>query len=225
MANICMPGMTMAGCRAFAASSINHLVSPGATVLPPGVRDMLLIALGLSFLGLVLFLCRLAWHRQIPRYRWTSEWLGHGGAHAVGMILMTTLMLGWVSTIGPAWAYLIIYGALALVFALHALVAGEAAIRTDDLWHVFVQLSMVYMFGILGQSPAVALTAAFLVFYGALTVDGLRDALQKAGPDAALRGDRAPARAAGTIGHLAISVSMVIMFVVMQWPALFSGAA
>lgn len=219
-----MPGMTMPGCRQMAGPSGFHLFTPGSAALSFEMRAALLSALGLAALGLIMFLWRLLWHRRISGFRWGSDWLGHGGAHAVGMLLMTTLMLGWASTIGPLWAYVATFGALALLFAVGAVVARDQARRTDDLWHVFVQLSMVYMFGILWLGPVVALTAAFLVFYGAFTAGQVREALREAGPDARLRDDHGPGRLAGTIGHLAISGSMVVMFVVMQWPALFHAA-
>jgi hypothetical protein len=85
----------------------------------------LLSAVGLAALGLIMFFWRLAMHEQIPRYPWITDWLGHGGAHAAGMILMATVMLGWVSRIGPRWAYLLAYGALAILFALRTVMARE----------------------------------------------------------------------------------------------------
>jgi len=185
----------------------------------------LLSSLCLAVLGLTLFLWRVRWRRQISGYRWVTDWLGHGGTHAVGMILMAALMLGWAPAIGPPWAYLIGYGALTLFFALRGVMARDVTSRSDGLRHAFVQLSMVYMFGVVWQGPVVALTAGFLVFYGAVSADHVRHAAQSFGPDAVLRGDCGPGRAAGTLGHLAISCSMVIMFITMQWPALFRGSA
>jgi Domain of unknown function (DUF5134) len=222
----CMPGMTMPGCNGGSqGSSLSDLVTGGPASLAPGVRAAMLVVLGLALLGLMLFLWRLVRRRQIAGYDWVTDWLGHGGAHAVGMILMVTLVLGWLPSIGPAWVYLTGYAGLALLFGARVVAARDPSSRTDDLWHVFAQLSMVYMFGMLWVGPVVVLTAAFLVLYVALTVDRVLRAVREAGPDAALRSDRRHAGVAGTIGHLAISGSMMAMFVVMQWPAALGGTA
>ena len=212
----CMPGMVMPGCSdGSTGSSIGHLA------VTPGIRSALLVVLGLALLGLLLFLWRLWRHRLVNGYPWVADWLGHGGVHAVGMILMSTLMLGWLPSIGPAWAYLVVYGALALLFGARTVMARDASSRSDDLWHVFAQLSMVYMFGALWLGSVVALTAAFLVLYGVFMAEGVWQGLRMAGPDARLRPGHRSISAAGTIGHLVISGSMVLMFVVMQWPGLF----
>lgn len=224
MAN-CTPGMVMPGCNAGSrGSSTGNLLAGTPASLAPAMRDALLLVLGLAVLGLILFLWRLGRHRQIPGYDWVTDWLGHGGAHAVGMILMTALVLGWVASIGPVWIYPAGYAGLALLFGVRALAARDASRRTSDLWHVFVQLSMVYMFGMLWLGPVLVLTAVFLVLYGSFTVDHLSRAFRDAGPDAALRTDGKRTGIAGTLGHLAISCSMVLMFILMQWPAAFGGA-
>jgi Domain of unknown function (DUF5134) len=222
----CMPGMTMPGCNDGSRGSwMSDLVTGGPASLAPGMRAAMLVVLGLALLGLTLFVWRLVRRRQIPGYDWVTDWLGHGGAHAVAMILMASLVLGWLPSIGPAWVYLTGFAGLALLFVVRAAAARDAPSRAADLWHVFAQLSMVYMFAMLLVGPVVILTAAFLVLYGLLTVDQVRRAVRQAGPDAALRGDRRHAGAAGTAGHLAISGSMMVMFVAMQWPAAFGGTA
>lgn len=223
MGRKCMPGMYMPGCtHRGAGTSIGHGTgaSPIAGMVSGGDRVALAIVLALAALGLALFTWRLLRRGRIPQYDWVADWVGHGGAHAVGMILMSIQMLGWVSSVGPAWVYLVVYAALAVLFGVRGIRARDATGRRHDVWHVFAHLSMVYMFATEVTGAVLPLTVICLVLYGALMGDQLWSAVRSLGPDTALRTDRGAGHWSSLAGHLAISWSMVVMFGVMQWPSL-----
>ncbi|MFZ0217624.1 MAG: hypothetical protein WAM30_16970, partial [Candidatus Dormiibacterota bacterium] len=164
MASQCMPGMSMPGCPSPAPAA-----SPSSGAALSGTHVVLVLIVALSLFVLFAFTWRAVQRARIPGYRWASDWLGHG-VHAPGMIAMSLLMLGVVPSIGPPWAYEAGYGALALVFLGLALTARGRLRPSRDGWHLFLHLSMVYMFARLELLPLtvvfLALYVLFIVYYG-----------------------------------------------------------
>ena len=206
MGNKCMPGMTMPGCiHGSAGSPIGHGIDAGSSMLSAWAQAALLVVLTLALVGLAIAVWRLLRRRDIPRYDWVAEWPGHGAAHAVGMILMSILMLGWVRSIGPTWLYVVAYGSLAVVFAIRAVIARDGPARREDLWHMFVHLSMVYMFAILQTGAVLLATVACLVVYLLLIADHLWRALRRSPPGEYYLTHDHREHGSGIVGHFAIS--------------------
>jgi hypothetical protein len=206
MTDECMPGMVMPGCR---APFLMGGARGGPTVLEIWMVAIIVLS---AYAGLV-FAGRYLVRAHTPHYSATSDWLGHA-AHAPGMIAMALLMMGTLSTIGPLWIYMGIYGLFGLVFLVRSFLPRHSSCRGAELWHAFVNASMVYMFSF---SDVVLVTLTCLLLYGAVIVfevwRGLRATSVPPHSGSAARA----LNLVGVNGSVALGVSMMLMLAVMQW--------
>jgi len=201
-----MPGMVMPGCHA-------PIPFAGAGGGPSELGIAMVLIIALSFGAWAIFAWRYMLRAKIPHYSVISDWLGHA-AHAPGMIVMALLMMGAVPSIGPLWIYMAIYGACALVFLARLLTHWETVPRRAELWHVFVNLSMVYMFSF-GDIELV--TVICLLLYAAmLGVDASRT-LRAPGAEPQTTSVVRLLNVLDSHGGLALGFSMMLMLAIMQW--------
>lgn len=211
MSNDCMPGMAMPGCPSSAPAAAGR-GGPSATDLA------LVLVLVLSVYVLGTFAWRHLRRAEIAGYSAFADGFGCV-AHALGMIAMSLLMLRTVPTIGPLWAYMVVFATLTVLFLVRAVRAAPDG-RRDEVWTAFVHASMVYMFWSVGVVP---ITAVCLVLYLLFIAEHVRRSLREAPLSAPAR-ERVVAASpnlVGLTGHLAIAAAMMLMLALMQWPAVF----
>lgn len=202
-----MPGMVMPGCSSTGADS-----GPSATEL------VLVLVLLLSLYVLGTAVWRHLHRTEIAAYSAVADGLGCA-VHALGMIAMALLMLGTVRSVGPLRVYTAVFLMLAAVFLVRAW-RGSPDARRDEVWRALVHASMAYMFW---SDEMLATTAVCLALYLLYIGDHLRRSpLEAPAPGVARERMVAPSpHLVGTTGHLAIAVAMMLMLVLMQWPAVF----
>jgi hypothetical protein len=178
----------------------------------------MILIIALSFCAWAIFAWRYALRAKIPHYSVISDWLGHA-AHAPGMIAMALLMMGALSSIGPLWIYMAIYGACALVFSARLLVRWDTVPRRVELWHIFVNLSMVYMFSFADIQPV---TIICLLLYAAMLVLDASRMMRAQGAEPQTTSAVRVLNAFDSHGGLALSFSMMLMLAIMRWAFPFS---
>src|ERR1035437_4987457 len=134
----CMPGMVMPGC----ASSVP---SSRAQIGPPVIELALILVIILSAYVLFIFTWRYIQRGHIASYHALPDLLGHT-VHALGMIGMALLMIGTLTSIGPLVAYIIAFSLFAVIFLVRIIVRWSSCDRRSELWHLFINASMAYMF-------------------------------------------------------------------------------
>jgi hypothetical protein len=205
-----MPGMVMPGCATTVPSR--------SQIGPPIIELALIVVIVLSTYVLFIFIWRYLQRGHIASYQTLPDLLGHA-AHALGMIGMALLMIGTVTTIGPLVAYLVAFGAFAVLFLVRLTVGGSSRDRRAESWHFFINASMAYMFS---ATNIAAITAACLVIYVCfigLSARTSRSSLEGRGGGL----QESPSlRLLGVNGDITIAVSMMLMLTVTQWPQWFT---
>jgi hypothetical protein len=207
----CMPGMVMPGCASSVSSS-----NTGSG--PPVIEIALILIIILSAYVLFIFTWRYLQRRHIASYHALPDLLAHT-VHALGMISMALLMIGTVDSIGPLIAYVVAFALFAVVFLTRLIVRWHSCDRRSELWHVFINGSMAYMFSF---TNVVAATVVCLVIYVGFIAVTTRGAGRNVSSDRGPQEDRQSLRLLGTNGDLTIAFSMMLMLTLMQWPQLFS---
>jgi len=210
MTGDCMAGMVMPGCANAAPSS-------GTQLGPPVIELALILIIILSAYVLFIFTWRYLQRRHIARYHALPDLLDHS-AHALGMMAMAVLMIGVVESIGPLVGYVIAFALLAVVFLVRLLVKWNSCDRRSELWHVFVNGSMAYMFSF---TNVVAATIVCLIIYVAFISATARDSRRSISSDNRSLEDRQSLRVLGSNGDLTIAFAMMLMLTLTQWPQLF----
>lgn len=205
----CMPGMAMPGCPA-----TEH---PTTASLSLSTTDgLLLLIIALSVFVVLVFGWRYAARSDIRGYSLFSDLMGHV-LHAPGMILMSLLMLGAISSLGPRWPYMLVYGAFSLIFTARLCILRNPVRARGDLWHIFTHASMVYMF----RAHSLALiTIPCLVIYVLIIADYGWQSWKGFESGVTLRGSHRTLYLLGTTGHIGIALSMMLMIAIMQWPTI-----
>jgi hypothetical protein len=206
----CMPGMVMPGC----ASSVP---SSRAQIGPPVIELALILVIILSAYVLFIFTWRYSQRGHIASYHALPDLLGHT-VHALGMIGMALLMIGTLTSIGPLVAYIIAFSLFAVIFLVRIIVRWSSCDRRSELWHLFINASMAYMFS---ATNVAAITISCLVLYLAFIAGTLRQSRRTSQNGVSSRDDRPSLRVLGTNGDLTIAFSMMLMLTLTQWPQLF----
>ncbi|MGA8207044.1 MAG: DUF5134 domain-containing protein [Candidatus Dormiibacterota bacterium] len=207
----CMPGMVMPGCASAVPSS-------SAQSGPPVIELALILIIILSTYIVFIFSWRYLQRRHITGYHALPDLLDHS-VHALGMIAMALLMIGAVATIGPLVGYVIAFALLAVVFLIRLIVRWDLCDRRSEVWHVFVNGSMAYMFSF---TNVVSATLICLLIYVGFMVEIVNLSRHNASLEGDVREDRQSLRELGSNGDLTIALSMMLMLTLTQWPQLFS---
>ncbi|MGH7643928.1 MAG: DUF5134 domain-containing protein [Candidatus Dormibacteria bacterium] len=210
MKSQCMSGMVMPGC---ASSAPPSQTQSG----PPVIELALILVIILSAYVLVIFIWRYLQRAHISRYHTLLDLVGHT-VHALGMIGMTTLMIGTVTYIGPLGIYVVVFALFTGVFLVRLVGRWSSCDRRSEGWHLFINASMAYMFSTTSVS---GITILCLVLYLGFIVTTVWESRHPS-PSRSSNGQDLPSlRALGINGDLTIAFSMMLMLSVTQWPQLF----